>query len=59
MAPYWQIQYRFAALIGVSGASVAAWEQGRRQPSRLARKMLALMDRNPSMFIEEFERSRR
>src|SRR4051812_12684210 len=37
----------FAKLVGVSKILVQSWEQGAREPSALARRLLAEMDRNP------------
>jgi putative transcriptional regulator len=51
-------QARFASLIGVSIAAVQGWEQNRRKPSRLARRMLAILNQNPSAIIAELERAR-
>jgi putative transcriptional regulator len=37
----------FASLIGVSRVLVQSWEQGTREPSLLARRLLAEVDRDP------------
>jgi len=31
--------------------TVASWEQGRRRPSRIARRMLELLERHPEIAI--------
>jgi putative transcriptional regulator len=42
-------QAQFAALIGSKIATISAWEQGRRRPSRIARRMLELISRSPDV----------
>jgi putative transcriptional regulator len=37
----------FAALLGVSPATVRAWEQGQKKPSGMARRFLAEIRRDP------------
>ena len=44
-------QAEFARLIGVRLVTVASWEQGRRRPSRIARRMLELLERHPEIAI--------
>jgi putative transcriptional regulator len=45
-------QARFAALLGVSVRTLQDWEQGRRAPSRAARTLLLVADRNPGALLE-------
>jgi putative transcriptional regulator len=40
-------QARFAARFGLSPATVRDWEQRRRNPDRIARTLLLVIDRNP------------
>ncbi|MBL8588777.1 MAG: helix-turn-helix domain-containing protein [Methylobacteriaceae bacterium] len=40
-------QARFADRFGLSAATVRDWEQGRRQPDRIARALLAVIDHAP------------
>jgi putative transcriptional regulator len=42
-----QTQLEFAAMIGVSPATLRNWEQGRRQPEGPARALLRVAARNP------------
>lgn len=42
----------FAELIGASRAAVRAWEQGKREPSEMARRLLEIADRSPETFEE-------
>lgn len=50
-----QTQQRFASTYGFSVAAVRDWEQGRRQPERAARILLAMIDRAPET-VEEVMR---
>jgi putative transcriptional regulator len=43
----------FADLIGASPATVRAWERGARRPSAMARRLLALAEREPQAFEED------
>ena len=45
-------QARFAELLGVSVRTLQDWEQGRRMPSRAARTLLLIADKNPRALIE-------
>ncbi|MEZ6184141.1 MAG: helix-turn-helix domain-containing protein [Planctomycetota bacterium] len=47
-------QARFAGMLGVSTATVSAWEQGRRQPAtqRLAHALLRLIAAQPELCVE-------
>lgn len=45
-------QARFAALLGVSVRTLQDWEQGRRAPSRAARTLLLVADRNPRALLD-------
>jgi putative transcriptional regulator len=45
-------QMRFAQLLGVSVRTLQDWEQGRRAPSRAARTLLMIADRNPKALLE-------
>ncbi len=40
-------QARFAERFGLSAATVRDWEQGRRQPDRIARALLTVIDHAP------------
>lgn len=40
----------FASLIGASVSTVRAWERGAREPSDMARRLIELADREPSVF---------
>ena len=42
----------FAALLGVSPASVASWERGNTQPNPTARRLIWFMDRDPGRWSE-------
>ena len=41
----------FAAALGVSEQTVAAWEQGRRTPDGSARRLLELIDEHPAALL--------
>lgn len=43
----------FARLIGASVSTVRAWERGAREPSDMARRLLELADREPSVFEQD------
>ncbi len=45
-------QREFAAMIGVSVATLRNWEQGRRRPEGPARALLKIAERNPSAVAE-------
>lgn len=38
----------FSAMLGVSPSAVRAWEQGRKSPSPLARRLLQLVEQDPA-----------
>lgn len=40
----------FALILGVSPAAVKAWEQGLKQPSGTARRLMQLFGKDPSSF---------
>jgi len=42
----------FADAVGASTALVQSWELGRRQPTGVALKVLALLQRNPNLLTE-------
>lgn len=44
-------QSQFAALLGVSVRTLQGWEQGRKQPSGAARKLLAIARTNPEALL--------
>lgn len=44
-------QSQFAALIGVSVRTLQGWEQGRKQPSRAARTLLAIASTKPQAVL--------
>jgi len=45
-------QSEFARLLGVSVRTLQEWEQGRRAPSGPARALLAIVHKNPRVFLE-------
>jgi putative transcriptional regulator len=45
-------QARFAQLLGVSARTLQDWEQGRRSPSRAARTLLMIADKNPKALLD-------
>ena len=45
-------QSAFAARIGVPEGTLVNWEQGRRQPSRPAKLLLALLAKKPNLVME-------
>lgn len=44
-------QPKFAALLGVSVATLRNWEQGRRRPEGSARVLLRVVDRHPEAVL--------
>lgn len=47
----------FAEVIGASRAAVRAWEQGKREPSEMARRLLEIADRHPDAFADVLRRA--
>ncbi|PTN11562.1 helix-turn-helix domain-containing protein [Nitrosomonas aestuarii] len=45
-------QIEFAKLLGVSVRTLQEWEQGRRQPSGAAKKLIAIAERHPDVLKE-------
>ena len=45
-------QSKFAALMGISAATLRNWEQGRRKPEGSARVLLRVVARNPEAVLE-------
>ena len=45
-------QSQFARSLGVSVRTLQEWEQGRRAPSGPARALLAIVHKNPRLFLE-------
>ncbi len=43
----------FAKLLGASASTVRAWERGARQPSDMARRLMALVEREPQAFEKD------
>jgi putative transcriptional regulator len=43
----------FARLLGASASTVRAWERGARHPSDMARRLIQLAERDPSVFEED------
>jgi putative transcriptional regulator len=43
----------FAKLLGASPSTVRAWERGAREPSEMARRLIALAEREPEVFEED------
>ena len=52
-------QPAFAKSIGVALGTLKNWEQGRRRPEGAARVLLALIDKRPSIVVEELGRLKR
>lgn len=52
-------QQVFADLLGVSHRLVCHWEQGLREPSPLARRMLETMERDPKPWMEMLQTAQR
>ena len=46
-------QSQFANLLGVSVRTLQEWEQGRREPSGAAQRLLNIAVRHPEVLIEE------
>ncbi len=44
-------QAKFAAMVGVSTVLVGSWENGVREPSPLARRMLDIVSADPAGFV--------
>ena len=40
----------FARLLGASPSTIRAWERGAREPSEMARRLIALAERGPEVF---------
>ncbi len=51
-------QTAFAARFGLDLSAVHAWEQGRRNPDRAARVLLAVIDREPDAVLRALRRAR-
>lgn len=45
-------QSQFAAALGVSKRTLEQWEQGRREPSGAAQKLLTIVERYPEVLLE-------
>ena len=45
----------FGAVLGVSADAVQSWEQGRRQPSEVALRMMHFFIRNPKLFRQQIQ----
>jgi putative transcriptional regulator len=45
-------QSDFARLLGVSVRTLQEWEQGRRAPSRAARTLLLIAEKNPQALLD-------
>jgi len=43
----------FADLVGASASTVRAWERGARKPSEMARRLISLAARSPSVFEDD------
>ncbi len=53
-------QAKFAALMGISLATLRNWEQGRRKPEGSARVLIRIVDRYPEVVLDaSFVRERR
>jgi len=51
-------QPQFAALLGVSTATLRNWEQGRRQPTGPARALLRIVNAKPHLALEALHADR-
>lgn len=49
---YRMSQSEFAALLGISLATLQNWEQGRRRPQGPARVLLHIADKNPKALLD-------
>lgn len=45
-------QTEYAAALGVSKRTLKQWEQGRRQPSEAAKRLLKIAERHPEVLAE-------
>ncbi|HTA29220.1 MAG TPA: NadS family protein [Candidatus Cybelea sp.] len=45
-------QNKFAALLGISSATLKNWEQGRRQPTGAAKVLLRIAKQHPKIILE-------
>lgn len=45
----------FARMLGVSSSTLRAWEQGAKRPNGPARRLLQIVGKNPSGFLEAVE----
>ena len=45
-------QAEFASVLGVSKRTLEQWEQGRREPSGAAKKLLQIAERHPEVLLE-------
>ena len=52
-------QDRFAAMFGISAATLRNWEQGRRRPEGPARVLLYVIERNPKAVLDALTTPRR
>jgi len=46
-------QTQFARLLGVSARTLQEWEQGRRQPTPAAQRLLSIATKHPDVLLEE------
>jgi putative transcriptional regulator len=58
-AKYRLSQPKFAALMGISAATLRNWEQGRRKPPASARILLRVVARHPEAVLESVRGSSR
>ena len=52
-------QAKFAALMGISVATLRNWEQGRRSPEGSARVLLRVVEKHPEAVLDVVAHSRR
>jgi putative transcriptional regulator len=45
-------QNKFAALLGISSATLKNWEQGRRQPTGAAKVLLKIAQQHPKIVLK-------
>ena len=52
-------QHKFAALMGISVATLRNWEQGRRKPEGAARVLLRVAEKHPDAVLDTVMRIRK
>jgi len=49
----------FAQLLGVSTSTIQSWEQGKREPSKMARRLIEEIQNNPEHWLERVKQATR